>query len=153
MRKYMALICVGIMAVAFVVSGCSDSSSTENESQTTEETTGETTEYATSDEDSIKPEIDYKYAAKLIGYWVYEKQSITFEKGDVFYMVDEEGGESKGEYSVVASPDGVMAISLAINENNIKVYTAELKKSDKKLVITDEVGNVTEYIKTNPEEE
>lgn len=143
MKKYLFLISAGIIAIAVIVSGCSTGSSN---AESATETTELTTENA-EDETSLKPKIDKEYKNKLIGTWESEKKEITFEDDNKFTMLDKEGSQESGDFSVVASNDGNMAISLAVEDKDIEVYIAEFDRNDK-LVMKNTLDEKTVFVRS-----
>lgn len=139
MKKYIVSICIFFAIITVLISGCSSPDNAVSDEASTEETTETTT-----DEDSLKPAIDYEYAEKLSGKWSGSRGIVIFDDGNVFTAFDEEGAEYNGYYSVAASESGNMGISFAVDENNIKTYKAVFN-SDNKLIFTDEYGETSEF--------
>lgn len=137
MKKYIMPVCVGFIIMTILFSGCSDSAVPADNDESTESTT----EYKeiTEDETSIKPKIDYEYTERLLGKWSGEKGIVIFNEDNKFTAFNEDSAEYNGNYSVVASEDGNIGISFALDETNIKSYTAKFSSADE-LTFTDEFG-------------
>lgn len=144
MKKYIMPVCVGFIIMAILISGCSDSAAsadTEGSTEITESTT-EGSEEVTGDDSSTKPEIDFEYTKRLLGKWTGEKGIVIFDEDNKFTAFNEDSAEYNGNYSVVASEDGNIGISFALDETNVKSYMAKFT-SDTELTFVDEFGEKT----------
>ncbi len=143
MKRYLMVICGAFIIVTLLLSGCN---SAEDNSQT-ETTTEETTE----DEASDKTKKELEYEKAIQGNWSGESGTVIFEENYRFTAINDKGTEYIGDYSLVASKGGDLAISFVVNEETVRVYTGKL--SDNTLKLTDEQGKTTELVKDEYNEE
>lgn len=148
MKKHILILTAVFMVFAAILTGCgndetSDTSATEitteyNESSDLEEET------ETGDESTDEENPDAELEKSLVGLWTNGDKYIEFTENNFFVAMDDDRHEYTGTYSLVSNGK-TMALALAENEDDIKTYTVEFKNDMKKLIITDDKGNKTEF--------
>lgn len=141
-------ICFFAYALAvLMISGCSNTADTAADSAV--EATTESADDSASNEDDLKEEIDYERQKQLVGNWrSTDNESINFGKNNSFTATDKDAGSYSGQYSVVASDDGLMAVAFAVEDDDASTYRAKFLDGGNTLVLTGENGEQTQFSKS-----
>lgn len=140
------------LLIPFIFTGCSDTK--ERKSDITEITTSytndgdyisdeENSEETTDEEDNESKKLE----RSLKGLWTCGNQYIEFRDKNMFKAMGEERNEYSGTYSLVANQK-IIAIALAVNENDVRTFIAEFKEKDDNriLVLKNENNETFEFI-------
>lgn len=144
MKKYILILTAVLTAFTTMLSGCGNNEAEDTAAEMTSEGLYTDEETDAEEETSDEEDPDDELEKSLVGLWTNDSQYIEFKENNYFMAMGEDRREYTGTYSLVANGKTI-ALALAENEENINTYTAEFKNDMKKLIITDDNGDKTEF--------